>query len=210
MASAVAEALTRRELQSGDLDDAVRVLSAAFAGDPLMRWCCGAREALAAPVAFRVTLGQLILARSTFGAFVGGRLVGVAMYQTPDAGFTLRAALASGLWRLPAAAGPLGTARLLGQVALTERFKRRLLANEKYLYLDTLGVHPDYAGRGIGSELARTSLAVLAKPGRRCVLLTHLERNLKLYERLGFDLIGEYRLPFSPIHFRVLACNPAD
>ncbi|HEY3494500.1 MAG TPA: GNAT family N-acetyltransferase [Polyangiaceae bacterium] len=197
-------AVTVSELGVAHLDAATAVLAAAFAGDPLIRWCCGDREDAAMPIAFRVTLGQLIPARSTFGAFIGERLVAVAMLQKPDGGFGLRNALAAGLWRLPFAAGALGTTRLLGQVALTERFKQRLLPNERYLYFDTLGVHPEFANRGIGSELARRSLAALASERHRCLLLTHVERNVRLYERLGFSVIGDYRLPLSTVHFRAM------
>jgi ribosomal protein S18 acetylase RimI-like enzyme len=54
-----------------------------------------------------------------------------------------------------------------------------------------LFVDPDYQGRGIGSELFKTSLAV-AKPGDT-LYLSVIENNLKaqrLYEKYGFKVSG--------------------
>jgi ribosomal protein S18 acetylase RimI-like enzyme len=181
--------------------EATRVLSAAFGGDPLIGWSFRRREAATLPLAFSVSLGQLIPAGATFGAFVEERLVGVAMYQRPGAGYALREAVAAGLLRLLYTAGLGGTTRLLASIALTERFKARVMGSEPYHYLDTLGVDPEFARRGVGSELARQSLAALAGEGLACLLLTHVDSNVRFYERLGFRVESDYRLPRSPIRF---------
>jgi len=76
------------------------------------------------------------------------------------------------------------------------------MSGEQYFYLDTLGAHRDVAGRGVGQELLRTSLSRLrAEAPRPCFLLTHQPHNVRLYQRLGFEMLGQCAVPDSPITF---------
>lgn len=55
--------------------------------------------------------------------------------------------------------------------------------------LATLGVHPGRQGRGLGSSLVRAGLAVVdgrTPPGARVALETSDDRNVMIYERVGF------------------------
>lgn len=57
--------------------------------------------------------------------------------------------------------------------------------------LETLGVHPDHQGRGIASALLRFALDEVSRRGGESVALdTSDPRNVRLYERFGFETIA--------------------
>lgn len=58
-----------------------------------------------------------------------------------------------------------------------------------YWILETLGVRPECQGAGLGRALVRAGLsAVSASAGRGVALETSDERNVRLYERVGFTV----------------------
>lgn len=65
-------------------------------------------------------------------------------------------------------------------------------------YLPFIGVHPARQGRGHGSALMRHAL----ETGERSSMLAYLESsnpsNIRLYERMGFEIAGVIRTPTSP------------
>ncbi|HWZ92681.1 MAG TPA: GNAT family N-acetyltransferase [Polyangiaceae bacterium] len=191
-----------RLLELSEVAEAARVLTSAFSGDPLLVWSCGARERAGMSASARMTATLWSRARSAYGYFEAGRLVASALYQKPGAHVSVLGALRAGLWRLPFRAGPLGTRRILYTFGVADRFKASLLAGEPHFYLDTLGVHADSARRGIGPRLLLESLSDLRQQRREpCFLLTHLPRNVALYRRLGFEVIGQCAVPKTPITF---------
>ena len=191
-----------RLLEKADQPAAAEVLSSAFAGDPLLVWSCGQRERSGMHASALTTTALWIKARSAFGCFDGERVRAVALYQRPHEKVGLFRALQAGLWRWPFRAGPVGTQRILYTFGVADRFKASLLNGEPHYYLDTLGVHADFARRGHGPRLLLDSLAQLrAQQPAPCFLLTHLPHNVALYQRLGFEVIGECAVPKTPITF---------
>ncbi len=67
--------------------------------------------------------------------------------------------------------------------------------HEPHYYLPFLGVEPASQGRGIGSALMRPILERCDREGMPAYLEASSERNRALYERHGFELIEEVRLP---------------
>ncbi len=193
-----------RLLEPSDRGAAVEVLTSAFSEDPLLVWSCGAREHSGMRASAQMTTALWTRARSAYGYFEAERLIGVALFQKPGAQLSVPGALRAGLWRLPFRAGLLGTHRILYTFGVADRFKTALLAGQPHFYLDTLGVHRDAARRGAaGPRLLLESLSDLRRQhARPCFLLTHLPRNVALYGRLGFELLGECAVPKTPITFR--------
>jgi ribosomal protein S18 acetylase RimI-like enzyme len=191
-----------RLLESSDIDAAVEVLTSAFSADPLLVWSCGAREQAGMRASARMTTTLWTNARSAYGYFEAERLIGVALFQKPGDQVSVLSALRAGLWRLPLRAGLRGTRRILYTFGVADRFKASLLASEPHFYLDTLGVQRNAARRGVGPRLLLESLSDLRRHDPRpCFLLTHLPRNVTLYGRLGFEVLGECAVPKTPIVF---------
>jgi ribosomal protein S18 acetylase RimI-like enzyme len=191
-----------RLLEPADIPAAVDVLTSAFSGDPLLVWSCGARERAGMRASSTMTTTLWTRARSAYGYFENGELIAVALYQRPGQKVTALRALRAGLWRMPLGAGLVGTQRIFRTFAFADRFKTSVLNGEPHLYLDTLGVHRSAARRGIGPRLLLESLADLRRQSHApCFLLTHLRENVTLYDRLGFEALGECAVPKSPITF---------
>ena len=194
--------MSTRLLQPSDVDAAVDVLSSAFAGDPLLVWACGARERAGMRASCRMNITLWTKARSAYGWFERDRLVAVALYQKPREHVSVWRALRAGFWRMPLAAGLVATRRIIHTFGVVDRFKASLLGNKAHFYLDTLGVQHSAARRGLGPRLLLDSLLDLrARAPLPCFLLTHLPDNVKLYQRLGFSVIGQCAVPQTPITF---------
>jgi ribosomal protein S18 acetylase RimI-like enzyme len=63
-----------------------------------------------------------------------------------------------------------------------------------YLYLYVIEMAPEYQGNGIGSRLINSMLAHLP-PEIPIYLETETERNIRLYERLGFKMLKKIMVP---------------
>lgn len=61
------------------------------------------------------------------------------------------------------------------------------------LFLSGLGVDPAHQGRGVGGALLEAGVA--RAPGVPTVLLTNSERNLRFYERHGFEVVLDAPMP---------------
>jgi ribosomal protein S18 acetylase RimI-like enzyme len=65
-------------------------------------------------------------------------------------------------------------------------------------YLGVLATAPEHQGRGHGSAVAAPGLAAATTAGVPAFLETAVERNVVLYERLGFVVTGEIDDPALP------------
>jgi GNAT superfamily N-acetyltransferase len=164
-------------------DLAVEVLTAAFAGDPLVRWLAlgsGARV-------FRPVVDESAAAGEL--AFAGDGAVAV--------------------W-LPTPAGPSGEADTDGEADADADMPERLRVflelvaarhprDRKHLYLPFLGVRPERQGRGLGGRLLAERLARADAEGVPAYLESSSARNVPLYERHGFRHLGDpISLPDGP------------
>ncbi|GAA0977101.1 GNAT family N-acetyltransferase [Nocardiopsis tropica] len=65
--------------------------------------------------------------------------------------------------------------------------------------LETLGVHPDHQGKGLGGALIEFGLDAAGRQGARAVRLeTSEERNVSLYQRYGFRVTDRSQRPGGP------------
>jgi len=72
-------------------------------------------------------------------------------------------------------------------------------------YIYSVGVEPELAGRGIGSRLMRDALARLRQHCRSCVLRTEQPKNVRFYQKLGFECVEHTVVPVTgvPVWFFV-------
>jgi GNAT superfamily N-acetyltransferase len=166
---------------------AVGTLVVAFADDPVLRWFFPA--------------GGTYL--TTFAA-LAGRFADLA-FPAETADLDPRG---TSLWMAPDTQLPtddLGEI-LLGAVAPARQsdvltlFERIATHHptEPHWYLPFIGVDPVAQGRGIGSALLRRGLERCDRDGLSAYLEASAPGNRRLYERHGFEVVGELRTADSP------------
>jgi GNAT superfamily N-acetyltransferase len=115
---------------------------------------------------------------------------GAAIWAPPDA------------WALPAGELLRGfralTLRRAGLVLWGLGGVERLRPTRPHLYLSVLGVDPPHQGRGVGSRLIAPGLELCDREGVPAYLETARPRNVVFYERHGFRVTRELRLPRGP------------
>jgi ribosomal protein S18 acetylase RimI-like enzyme len=70
--------------------------------------------------------------------------------------------------------------------------------HEPHWYLPLIGVDPAQQGRGYGSALLEHALCIVDEQGMPAYLEATTERNKRLYERYGFEVVGEIQFGSSP------------
>jgi ribosomal protein S18 acetylase RimI-like enzyme len=70
--------------------------------------------------------------------------------------------------------------------------------HEPHWYLPLIGVDPAYQGRGLGAALLDHALAISDKDGLPAYLEATSPNNRRLYERHGFEVVGEIQYGDSP------------
>lgn len=181
------------ELDDSHADRAVELLAAAFENDPGWRHISGAvgdahRRCLSVGYRAAWTLYRG-LRQPSLGVLSGARLAGVALLNEPDLKFPppVRTRWAEEIRR---AAGAEVLERLLqnGREVMKHR------PAQPHLYLSTLGVHPDFQGRGYGRALLERTHALSEKHSASdgVCLETENPQNVPLYERFGYRVIGRY------------------
>jgi len=69
------------------------------------------------------------------------------------------------------------------------------LAPFKHWFFQTIGVDPQFQGKGYAGKLIRAMLARIDKEGLPCYLETLDETNVRLYEHFGFRVIEKSVIP---------------
>ena len=72
---------------------------------------------------------------------------------------------------------------------------RRQKSPDSYWYLWALGVDLPYQGKGVGGRLIRPVLEEADASRTACYLETENARNLAFYEKYGFQVVAEGRVP---------------
>jgi ribosomal protein S18 acetylase RimI-like enzyme len=177
------------ELRAEDVPRAARVLAAAFADDPVARWCFPDRRGTLER-AFALFMRRVWLPHRQ--CFTTDRGVGAACWLPPEhwhVPWSRQLALAPALVTI--VRGRMS--RFLAFLALLESSHPR----PRHWYLPLLGVDPDWQGRGFGSQLMRPVLERCDAERTPAYLEASTPRNRALYERHGFEVTRELRLPMG-------------
>jgi ribosomal protein S18 acetylase RimI-like enzyme len=178
-----------------DRSRVLATLTAAFATDPAVRWMYPED-------------GQFRRHFAGFAEALGGRAF-TAHTVHFTVGFT-----GAALW-LPPGTGPDEEA-LIGHIERTASatLRPQLFAvveemgsyhpQEPHWYLPLIGVAPSQQGRGVGSALLRHALEIADCDRLPAYLESSNPRNLPLYERHGFALLGTIQHGSSPPVFPML------
>jgi ribosomal protein S18 acetylase RimI-like enzyme len=76
--------------------------------------------------------------------------------------------------------------------------------SEPHWYLAMVGVDPHWSGRGLGSELIHRGLERCDRDGLPVYLEASNANNRRLYERHGFEVVGEVRSDDAPVVWPML------
>ena len=169
-----------------DVPAVARTLTAAFDDDPFVRWLVGRDERLVRN--YVVWLERAWLPHGEVHTTENGRAV--ACWIRPG---EAHLGLGEQLRMLPAmvrAAG-FGLPRQLRGLGAAEKLHPR----EPHWYLPQIGVAPDAQGRGVGSRLLGHMLERVDAERMPAYLEATTPRSRGLYERHGFELMSEERLP---------------
>ncbi len=178
-----------------EFDRAVSTLVAAFVADPFIRWM------------FPEAKQYLTYFPQVLRFFAGAAFEHNGAYRSDDF-------KAAACW-LPPDVGPDEEA--LGEV-LMQGLEDDLQANVfavleqvgashpsmPHYYLPAIGVEPIMQGRGYGSILMEHGVAVCDRHQVAAYLESTNPANVPLYERFGFEVIGQIQVDGSPILTRML------
>lgn len=180
-----------RPVQAADVPALAVTLARAFNENPGMSWVVPdpAKRPVRLERLFGVLLEHFWVPHGECTTTVG--VEGAALWMPP------------GLWHLPAPQGLRLLPRLTGAVRgnVTRAIRGAAItdamhpSDPPHWYLAVLGVDPPAQGRGFGSHLLAPGLRRCDENSMPAYLETDTERNVAMYERHGFEVVGEVALP---------------
>lgn len=194
-----ATGLDPRPATADELSPLADTLAAAFTDDPVFGWLLPDERTRQARLRRFFTLGLRHMGFARGTVWTSEQRAGAAVcippgkWQLPP-----RVALAQGpaFWRAFGRRLPVATAL---QAKMELRHERR-----PHWYVLAVGVRPERQGEGLGSALLAPTLERCDRDGLLAYLEASSERSAALYERLGFEHVGELRLAGSPPVWKML------
>jgi ribosomal protein S18 acetylase RimI-like enzyme len=179
-----------RSATRNEMSRAVAAIVAAFITDPIARfaWPAPYDHLRAMPRA----AGEFAGGSFEHGtAFVSGDFCGAALWLPP--GVYPNGAALEALFR--ETAKPEHLDDLLGTFEKMEQCH----PEEPHWYLPMIGVEPNAQGKGLGADLMRYAVARCDQAGALAYLESSNPRNISLYLRFGFEVMGEIRVGAGPL-----------
>ena len=178
-------------LSSKGYSRASKVLGLAFQEDPI--WKAILKDD---PDKFSLVFGVPLKYSLKYGVVYASspNLEGIAAWLPSDyvkSGF-FRLLMSGALWSAMKLGSKIG--KLIQEVFEIITEDRETNMKGTYLYLYVIGVAPEHQGKGIGSCLINNMLSYLP-PEIPIYLETETERNVSLYERLGFKVLKKIMVP---------------
>jgi GNAT superfamily N-acetyltransferase len=178
-----------RSTTAKDEPPAVDTVVLAFAGDPIARWCWrDGRQYLANMPEFTRAFGGGAFANNT--AHCTDDCSGVALWLPP--GVHPDEAVMGDLLQRTAQPG------LLADLHVMLERMAAFHPNGPHWYLPIIGVDPAHQGKGIGSALLSHALVQCDRDHLPAYLESTNPRNVSLYKRHGFEVLGTIQVGNSP------------
>jgi ribosomal protein S18 acetylase RimI-like enzyme len=90
--------------------------------------------------------------------------------------------------------GRQGASRMQAYGRYIDNLHRKLVPYPHW-YLQIIGVNPAYQGQGFSSQLVRPMLECIDREHLPCFLETNTEKNVAIYQRFGFGVVSEDKVP---------------
>ncbi len=171
-------------------EQAVAALVTAFTADPAVRWMYpDARQYLDHFPDFVRAFGGRAFEHGTADSAAGDRAA--ALWLAPEVGPDEE--------RVGAVLQESIDPERLPEVFAVIEHMAGFHPEEPHWYLPLIGVDPGLHHRGYGSALLRHALDRCDRDGLPAYLESTNDRNIPLYERFGFKVVGQIRTATSPI-----------
>ncbi|MEX0719119.1 MAG: GNAT family N-acetyltransferase [Balneolaceae bacterium] len=132
---------------------------------------------------------------------------GGAIWIKPNRKVGFGGAVQAGLLKMPIHFGIKGVKRSMKLSSYIDKIREEY-APEVHWYLMALGVDSTKQGKGTGSALLHPLLAKADKEGTDCYLETFSLRNIKFYEKFGFKVFSEFKIPNEDLKFWCMVRKP--
>ncbi len=186
-------------LNKGEVKRAAEVVARAFQDYPLSVYFIPDESARRRkmPLMFRPLLRHGLFYGEVYAT--SPKLEGIAVWSRPDRKReTLWSKILSGSVLIPFIVGMGALRRQIAFSRWAAPIRKRCVPG-RHWYLQLLGVDPAYQGRGYASALLKPMLERIEREGLPCFLDTQAERNVSLYEHLGFRVVEEGTVPGSEV-----------
>ena len=90
-----------------------------------------------------------------------------------------------------------------------EKDRKAHLQGRNYLYLQLIGVAPQYQGLGLGGKLLAALFAESEQKGLPIYLETETDKNVQIYQHLGFEVLKKATLPLIGLPMWEMIREPA-
>lgn len=184
---------TVRAFRKADLKQASAMMARAFADDPLMAWIFPDEQLRRRrlPAFFAASMrGTGLRFEGTEVLDIDGTVAGCATWLPPQAWLP-------SAWRqiisLPGYLRTLGSR--FGVAGETYAALMRVHPQGPHFYLAGIGTDPPLQGSGIGTSLMRSRLTRCDATGMPAYLESSKASNVSFYERHGFTVMREFRIP---------------
>lgn len=178
------------EIQKKDTKATGELFTRAFADDPVWKAALPgiAFDKMAAffqgPARYGLKYGTIIAPSE--------ELEGAAMWvHSKYADMTFWRSVRSGSFLTALKLGTKNLERIMPIFTPLEEARRDSMKDREYIYLMIIGVDPEYQGKGYGKKLLAALLAESEQKKLPIYLETATQRNVSMYEKIGFKVIGK-------------------
>ena len=157
-------------------------------------------------------LGNVLRCALRYGeAWTTPEIAGVLFALPPGhTGLSIPEYVRNGFLFAPLALGFRNYRRSMQCEGFVTRVQRDLMESHPHYYLWGVAVDPAEQGRGVGDALMRAFLTRTDEEGVPVYLETHDGRNVRYYERHGFELMRETSIPKHDLPIWCMQRQPAS
>jgi ribosomal protein S18 acetylase RimI-like enzyme len=173
---------------------AAEILATAFQNDPMYRYVIPNDEKRQRNLIW--LMGRVIQYSLLYGrVYMTSANEGVICWLPPGrAKLTTAGIIRTGLFTIVLRFGVSAYRRFDDNMEYTNKIHNSHAPNPHW-YLWAIGVNPTHQGKGVGGKLLTPILSLSSHDGTPCYLETHNEKNIQFYEKHGFKIVNEGKIP---------------